>query len=118
MTAVDYPLAAYSIKEIQQSFLFESSDSDWVNPFTELFKAIIKQPRSITMIYETSVPVTTQSAFIYGTMSMWTIIVACSGYLHPQQIPQGTKIRLPSLDAVYSVVKKERETLAGKTIVF
>lgn len=90
----------------------------WIDPFNPNIMEMLSLPRTVRINYDGSTPVTTISKRIYGNTSLWFLIVACSDYLHPHQIPKGHIIMVPSGDAVVSYLKDTTENKGnqGKVI--
>jgi len=108
-------LSSGTSKQLRLSTVLEINN-DWINPCSPKFIKLLKLPRVISVTYRNT-PITSMSQRIYGTTSLWYLIVACSGYLHQHEIPNGENILLPDPISVATALKETAESNVGKTII-
>lgn len=73
---------------------------DWYDPLDPRILRVLDRVKVLAMHAYVGEPITTISHAFYRTVSAWWIIVAFNGYLHPDEIPQGTMLRIPDLQDV------------------
>ena len=114
-----YPnIASSSVPDLLLSEFLATEDYQ-ISPFSKKFQKLLELPRPLRLEYLTLTPVTTYSYQIWGTSSLWYLIVACSDYNHPHEIPSKTLIYVPTLQSILGVIKTESSnSLAGKVITF
>lgn len=94
---------------IQQYFDIADFDEDqqWINIHSPKVMSLLRLPRTLPATFNNSIPVTTQSNKLYGTTSLWWLIIMCSDYVHPSCIPTGTIIMLPTAEQIQSQLVEE-----------
>lgn len=96
-----------NIKYLWSTFLSESFDpvlGAWVDPLTVDMQSLLNMTDTRTPIQWTSnMKITTLSYQVYGTTSLWAIILYLNGYSHPDEIPAGATLLLPSQSAIDSL---------------
>lgn len=93
-------------------------DKAWVDPLDPDFMNLLKLPRTVRFEHK-SEPLTTVSQKIYGNTSLWFLILCCTPYYHPHQVPRGEIIIVPSVDVLLSYFKDTTENKGdrGKVII-
>lgn len=133
----NYPAISNEVKEATENFIaFLSSKSYpdfrldnvfdiymdyltndyWIDPASPKFVQFLKLPRTVEYKHDGSA-VTSISFKLYGTTSLWWLIISCSPYLHPHQIPTGEIIMLPDFMSIRTLVKEVVESNIGKEII-
>jgi hypothetical protein len=116
--AVYTSIATYTAPDVLLQNLLEGN-SGLITPFGKKFTSILQLPRPIRVEYSNSKPVTTLSFEIWGTTALWPVIVACSDYIHPHEIPTGEVFYVPDVNGIISIIKSDsKESLSGKVITF
>lgn len=103
----------------QKSYSLSSilrSDAGWTNPCDPKFITLLKLPRVVEYTYRGE-SITYASYKVFRTTSLWFLVVACSGYLHPHQIPRNAIINLPSVQSILTAIQAKVESNVGKTII-
>lgn len=108
-------LSTGTYKPFRLSSILESSES-WINPCNPKFIQLLKLPRTIEYTHN-SEALTTVSKKIYGTTSLWYLILACSKYLHQDEIPNREIILLPDITSITTIIQEQVESRVGKTII-
>lgn len=102
------------------NFLSSYADKEhelWIDPLDPKLIKFMTLPRTIKYVHK-GLSITTASYRTYGNTSLWFLFILCSDYAHPQQIPLGEVIYLPSSDAVAGVLKETtKKGDQGKIIV-
>jgi len=119
--AQNYPIISSQVSTkflIAQFFeaLEYENDQYWLNIHDKRVEALIGLPRLGRLQYDTSMPVTTNCFDFYGTTSLWWLVVLCSEYTHPHEIPTGTTINLPTLTTIQSNFEKALTGLRNKVV--
>ena len=91
-------------------------EAGWINPCDPKFIKMLKLPRPIEYFY-TGEAITSISHRVYSTTSLRYLVMACSGYLHPHEIPRNVSIQLPDPTNVDLVLQEPKESNIGKMIV-
>lgn len=104
------------VNEILRMSSVLRAEDGWINPCDPKFIKLLKLPRSIEYIHFGD-SLTSVSGMYYKTTSLWYLVLACSGYLHPHQIPRNTSIFLPTRMNVLTALEEQPETNVGKTII-
>lgn len=91
-------------------------ENGWVNPCDVKFVKLLKLPRPIEYVHFGDA-LTAVSGMYYRTTSLWYLVLACSGYLHPHQIPRNTTIHLPTRVSVMTALEEQPKSNVGKTII-
>lgn len=85
-------------------FLDEVDDpisGTWVTPLTPELVSLLEKAKDTTPVqYVSGTKITTLSYQYYGTTSMWSIILYLNGYQHPDEIPPGAILNLPSKESI------------------
>lgn len=109
--------ASFSMRAFMDSY--QGDDGKWwVDPFDPRMVALLKLPRTQRVLYDGRFPITTFSSRVYGNTSLWMLVLLCSGYIHPHQIPANSYIRLPTVERVAALLNNSSESkgLQGQTI--
>lgn len=83
--------------------------SVWIDPMHPQFERFLSLPRLNQFEYNSSMPITTQSFQIYGTTSLWWLILCCSEAVHPHCIPNKAVILVPTAQAIVAQIKKSMD---------
>lgn len=94
------------------TFLAESSDpvlGAWVDPLTVDMSILLDSSKLMSPVTITeNMPITTVSYNLYGTTSLWSVILYLNGFMHPDELPPGTTLIVPSRNAVDSIINKNK----------
>jgi len=98
-----------AVKFLIEEFFPEAdygNENIWIDVHDKKVMSLLKLPRNGLLTYNNSKSLTTHSNEAYGTTTLWWLIVMCSDYLHPHEIPTGTLIALPVLSDIQSAFKE------------
>lgn len=112
----DYKLISTGYNKQTKLSSVLSSENSWVNPCNPKFIKLLRLARPIEHVYSGE-SVTYISAKYYGITALWYLVIACSGYLHQDEIPKGTSIFLPSSADIVTAISEPVESNVGKTII-
>lgn len=109
--------SSFRFSELLATYIGED-DKAWVDPLDPDFMNLLKLPRTIRFEYSGK-PLTTVSQNVYGNSSLWFLILCCTPYYHPHQIPRGEIISVPSVDVLLAYFKNTAENKGdqGKIII-
>tara|TARA_B100001146_G_scaffold152987_1_gene134468 strand:+ start:210 stop:590 length:381 start_codon:yes stop_codon:yes gene_type:complete len=110
-------IATHTAVDVLLSELLGKESNGYINPFGKRFEAILKLPRTVRLEYLNATPVTTHAYNVWGTTTLWPVIVACSDYTHPHEIPNGTIIMLPESRLMLNILKEENPNSIANTII-
>ena len=95
------------VKYLWSTFLDECTDpvlGAWVDPLSVKVHLLLEAKKTMMPIQLTEKkPITTLSWELYGTTSMWAVILYLNGYMHPDEIPPGATLLVPSLASIDSL---------------
>lgn len=75
------------------------------------------KPRDLkVVVYKRSIPLTSMSYEVYGTTSLWWLILRVNGIMHPDELNDGEKLKIPSLDAVKALILPSAPSLKGSVV--
>lgn len=78
----------------------------WFDPLNErVVRAFSTVYSELVVPYEG--PITTLSMTHYGTTSAWWIILAYNGFVHPDDIEEGTSVRIPELAPIVEALSDD-----------
>ena len=105
----------FLISEFFETIEYEEGEY-WLNIHDKRVNTLLKLPRTGNLLYDTSLPVTTNCYNYYSTTSLWWLVVACSDYTHPREIPAQTIIPVPDLQLIQSTFETAYTGLRNKVI--
>ena len=89
----------------------------WVDPLTPRFLKMLELVVTTTPLeYNGSDHLTTISDRAYGTTSFWYVILYMNGFQHPDEIPSGTVLNIPTEDFVSRFLAEQRVDLTGELV--
>lgn len=88
--------------------------SDYLDPAVN--EGIFDSIRTVQSIKYTGTPLTTIADAVYGTTTLWWVILQYNGYLHPDEIPNGAQLLIPSAAEVQAAFIKSQEKGRGKIV--
>lgn len=105
--------------------LTKDSDSrfnkPWVDPLDpELMSRLrFKESDMLDYAYDGVTPITNISYNLYGTTTLWYVIVYVNGLLNPLEIPGGTVLKVPKKDVLAEKFRKKtaQESRVGSVVV-
>lgn len=104
------------ITEIEIINNFQSEKTvDLLNP--KLGKLINSLTIFSTRQYQTNEKIVNISYSVYGTTSLWWIIIIATGLIHPYEIPVGTLLYLPNLTELVEAINKLSDTSNKSRVV-
>lgn len=109
-----------SVQHLWSRLLEEGEDTltgAWVDPLT-LDMELLRNVSSLTPVqYVENTRITTLSYNLYGTTSLWAVLLYLNGYMHPDEIPPGATLLVPSLSDINDIMKKGSDLSSpiGKT---
>lgn len=93
----------------------------WVDPLSPLYaKLLATEIETTPYTYTGHEPITTVCYKIYGTTSLWHVVLYVNGHMHPQEIPTGSVLNMPTLEFIERFVRDNLEqanSLVGTTEV-
>lgn len=108
----------FRLGSLAQSYTGADGQS-WIDPMSPNLVKLLNLPRTDRYVYAKRKPLTTVSFEVYGNTSLWFLILSCTDYIHPHQIPIGEVILLPSVTAVGALLKEttDKKGLQGKLVI-
>lgn len=79
-----------------------------------VLRALRDAPSNGSIVKDAS-PLTTSVHSATGTTTVWWLIVMYNGYLHPDEIPDGTVLKIPNLASIRDALAKSKQGL-GKIV--
>ena len=70
----------------------------WVDPLDPRLLKLLDGVKVYKTITWNGTPLTTLSQRFYGTTSLHFIFLMFNGFIHPQEIPMGTTLKVPTLN--------------------
>lgn len=87
-------------KYIRREYLETVEDKlgrSWLDPLTPAYTSLISSNiETEPYEYDGNEPITTVCYKLYGTTSPWHMILYLNGYMHPQEIPSGVVLNVPT----------------------
>jgi hypothetical protein len=81
--------------------------SEWYDPLDLRVSSSIFEGLTTLEEYDyDGMPITTISFRYTGTTSLWWVIVQYNGFLHPDEIPNGFKLKIPDLSDIKTKLLK------------
>jgi len=77
-----------------------STGNRWVDPLTPRLLSLLRSRRDLSPYPYNGKPITTVSYEVYGTTSAWETILYLNGFQHPDEIPNGSILQIPSTQLV------------------
>lgn len=91
---------------------------DWVNPLQpELIDKLNGSFDTFSHPYTGSEAMTTIAYRAYETTSLWWVILYVNGFMHPEEIPSGYALIIPTRQSMDEMLADIQETKNGQTIV-
>ena len=90
---------------------------DWYDPLDFTVNSIFNGNIPVTFETYSGEPITTLSYRITGNTTFWWVILMFNGFLHPDEIPIGTVLRIPSYTAVMQKLT-DVKSQTGKIVKF
>lgn len=90
----------------------------WVDPITVDVQQLLELSKDTKPVqYTRGTKITTLSYQMYGTTSLWAVLLYLNGYQHPDEIPAGAVLNIPSKASLNRVLIEAREASSnyGKT---
>lgn len=88
----------------------------WVDALHPNMNFKFKKQDYKLVTYRRSIPLTTMSQEVYGTTSLWWLILRVNGVMHPDELNDGERLKVPSLDAIKSKVLPAIESKKGSVV--
>jgi hypothetical protein len=86
----------------------------WIDPLTPSFIRFLKSDfKYATHEFVASEPLTTVSYRYYDTTSLWYLIVYVNGFMHPDEIPSGTLLKIPYKSDIEYLLTETRPSKSG-----
>lgn len=93
---------------------------DWIDALSpELIRRMkFEESDLVPYAYDGSKPITTIAYELYGSTTLWYVIVYVNGFIHPDEIPYGSKMMVPTTKALRAKFSTERALVSqrGKTV--
>ena len=94
-----------------------SLQEKWIDPLTPSFVKFLKSDfKYVSYVFVASEPLTTLSYRFYDTTSLWYLILYVNGFMHPEEIPAGTLLKIPYKDDIEFLLTETRPSKSGQTL--
>lgn len=89
----------------------------WIDPLSPEIQKIKRLNKSeMRAVRFDGKPITTISTQIYGTTSLWWVLLLINGYAHPEEIQRGAVLLVPNISDITKIISVEAVSRRG-TIV-
>jgi hypothetical protein len=95
-----------------------SLGDEWVDPLDPAIINIIDQvsKQCDQYTYVAGKSITTVSYELYGNTSAWWIILYINGYMHPDEISDGATLKVPTREAIETLIQEAKKNNRGKEV--
>lgn len=92
-------------------------NKDWIDPLSSPMRRILKLNKAqMQRVIYAGTPISTLSQQVYGTVSLWYVILMINGYCHPQEVERGATLYLPSRQQLDGILKTSAPTARGSIV--
>lgn len=92
-------------------------NDQWIDPLSPRIISILDRMRNLEQYkYVGGKPITTVSFELYGTTSAWWIILYVNGYMHGDEIADGTTLKVPRQMDIDILLQETAKNNKGKVI--
>lgn len=93
-------------------------EADWVDPLDPRLIALLQGKVPYVEVVYTNQPITNISDTHYNTTTLWWLILMFNGYLHAHDIPDGVRLKVPSIQFIQNKLDTNKNVNRGKIVVF
>lgn len=91
-------------------------EADWIDPLDPKLLRLLRGIIPYEEVIFTNKPITGYSHDSYYNTTLWWLILMFNGYLHAGDIPDGTRLKIPSLPYIRSKLDVSENTGRGKIV--
>lgn len=92
-------------------------NKQWVDPLSPVLLKLRKLDKgAMQRITYTGQPITSLAYQLYGTTSLWYVLLLINGHAHPQEIPNGAVLYVPNLRDLEGLLKAPAKSLRGEVV--
>ena len=91
-------------------------EADWVDPLDPRLLSILNGKIPYQEVVFTNQPITNIADKYYNTTTPWWLILMFNGYLHAHDIPDGARLKIPSLQFIQSKLDANKNSNRGKIV--
>lgn len=90
----------------------------WVDPLSPRIINILEEVKKdlTPYVYVGGKSITTVSFELYGNTSAWWIILYVNGYMHPDEISDGATLKVPSGQAIKTLLQETEKNNRGRQV--
>lgn len=93
-------------------------NKQWIDPLSPVFRQLRKLDKDAMQRFTyTGQPITSVAYQLYGTTSLWYVLLSVNGYAHPHEIPKGAVLYVPNLRDLEALLKAaSTKSLRGEIV--